>query len=71
MYQNVAFSILVISTKTRYSSFSKKAFVFQKICFEVKVGETFEISTDVTQNMPIPQTEGYSEKSLLPFVCNV
>ena len=36
------FSILVVSTKKRYSSFLKKVFVFQKICFKVKVLETFE-----------------------------
>ena len=40
------FSILVVSTKKRYSSFLKKAFVFQKICFKVKVLKTFETFTD-------------------------
>ena len=35
--ENVAFSILVLSTKKLYSSFLKKVFVFQKICFKVKV----------------------------------
>ena len=40
------FSILVVSTKKRYSSFLKKVFVFQKICFKVKVLKTFETLTD-------------------------
>ena len=43
---NDAFSILVVSTKKRYSSFLKKVFVFQKICFKVKVLKTFETFTD-------------------------
>ena len=45
LYGNVVFSILVPSTK-RYSNFLKKIFVFQKICFKVKVIKTFKISTD-------------------------
>ena len=43
---NDVFSILVVSTKTRYSNFLKKLFVFQKICFKVKVLKTFETFTD-------------------------
>ena len=43
---NDAFSILVLSTKKRYSSFLKKAFDFQKVCFKVKVLKTFKFSTD-------------------------
>ena len=43
---NDVFSILMVSTKKRYSSFLKKVFVFQKICFEVEVLKTFETSTD-------------------------
>ena len=35
LYGNVALSIVVISIKKRYSSFLKKAFVFQKTCFKV------------------------------------
>ena len=46
LYGNDAFSILVLSTKNRYSSFLKKVFVFQKICFKIKVLKTFKISTD-------------------------
>ena len=38
------FSILVVSTKTRHSSFLKEVFVFQKVCF--KVLKTFETFTD-------------------------
>ena len=46
LYANDAFSILVLSTKKRHSSFFKKVFVFQKICFKVKVLKTFKIFTD-------------------------
>ena len=42
LYGNDAFSILVLSTKKRYSSFLKKVFVFQKICFKVKVLKMFK-----------------------------
>ena len=31
------FSMVVLSTKKRYSSFSKKFFVFQRTCFKVRV----------------------------------
>ena len=44
--RNYVFSILVVSTKKRFSSFLKKVFVFQKICFKVKVLKTFETFTD-------------------------
>ena len=40
------FSILVVSTKKRYSSCLKKVFVFLKICFKVEVLKTFETLTD-------------------------
>ena len=43
---NVAFSILVYSAKKQYCSFLKNIFIFQKICFKVKVLETFKISSD-------------------------
>ena len=43
---NDVFSILVASTKKLYSSFLKKVFVFQKICFKVKALKTFETFTD-------------------------
>ena len=46
LYGNDAFSILVLSTKKRYSSFLKKVSVYQKIRFKVKVLKTFKISTD-------------------------
>ena len=46
LYGNDAFSILVLSTKKQYSSFLKKVFVFQKICFKVKVLKTLKVSTD-------------------------
>ena len=44
--RNDVFSISVVSTKKRYSSFLKKVFVFLKICFKVKVLKTFETFTD-------------------------
>ena len=46
LYWYDAFSILVVSTKRRYSSSLKKVFVFQKIYFKVKVLKTFKIPTD-------------------------
>ena len=46
LYRSDAFSILVLSTKIRYSSVLKKSFVFQNIFFKVKVLKTFKISTD-------------------------
>ena len=36
LFENVVFSILVLSTTKRYSSFLKRVCVFQKICFKVK-----------------------------------
>ena len=45
-YRNAAFSILVLSTNKRYPSFLKRACVFQKICFNVKVMKTLNISSD-------------------------
>ena len=46
LYGNDPFSILVLSSKKRYSSFLKKVFLFQKSCFKVKVLKTIKISTD-------------------------
>ena len=46
LHKNVTFSILVHSTKRRYSSFLKKVFIFRKICFKVKVLKTLKISSD-------------------------
>ena len=46
LYGNNAFSILVLLTKKRYSSFSKKDFLFQIICSKVKVLKTFKTSTN-------------------------
>ena len=45
-YRNVLFSISATSNKRQYSNFWKKAFIFQKICFRVKVMKTFKISFD-------------------------
>ena len=57
---NDVFSILVASTKKRYSSFLKKIFVSQKICFKVKVLKTFE-----TFAIAVVDLEGRH-----PFFCN-
>ena len=46
LYENDAFSILVLSTNKKYSRFLKKVFVFEKIGFKVKVLKTFRNSTD-------------------------
>ena len=42
---NLAFSLVVLSTKKQYSSFSKKLLVFQKTCFKVSALKTFKIFT--------------------------
>ena len=46
LYGNDAFSILVLSTKKRYSRFLKKVFLFQKIYFKMKVLKSFKVFTD-------------------------
>ena len=45
-YGNDKFLVLVLSTKKWNFGFLKKAFLLQKICFQVKVLEKFKISTD-------------------------
>ena len=45
LYENDAFIILVLSIKTRYSSFLKRFFVFESIDFKVKVLKTLKISS--------------------------
>ena len=61
LYGNDAFSIVVLLTEKRFSSFLKKVFVFQKNCFKDKVLKTFKISADCHTNMSISQTENYVE----------
>ena len=46
LYGNIPFSISVLSTKKRYSSFLRKVFIFQKIYFKVKVLKYFKICRD-------------------------
>ena len=46
LYGNAMLSILVLSTKNRYSSFLKRVCDFQKIYFKVKVLKSFEIFSD-------------------------
>ena len=43
---NDAFSILVLSTKKRYSNLLKKDFGFQKVCFKAKLLRMFKGFTD-------------------------
>ena len=61
------FSILVLWTKKRYSSFLKKFFVFQKISFKVKVLKTFKIATDFHIKICWSLNGGLFRKSLVPF----
>ena len=61
------FSILVLSTKKRYSGFFKKVFVSQKICFKVTALKMFKFSKLSHKNIPISQMEGLFWKSLVPF----
>ena len=58
---NNAFSILVLSTKKRYSNFQKKVFVFQKNYFKVKVFKTFKSFTDY----PIKTCWSLKQKAIL------
>ena len=44
-FENVAFSILVLSTKNGTPVFLKKVLVFQKTCFRIKVLKTSKISS--------------------------
>ena len=46
LYGNVAFSILVLSSKKNYSSLLKRVCVFQKICLGVEVLKSFKISSN-------------------------
>ena len=64
LYGNDAFSILVISIKKQHFSFLKKVFVFQKICFKVKVLKMFNIFTDCHEHAD--RTNG-GIFSLVPF----
>ena len=60
------FSILVLSTKNRCTSFLEKAFVFQKICFKVKVLKTFKVFSDC--HMKTCWSLGLFWKSLVSFL---
>ena len=67
LYGNFAFSILVFSTKKWYSSFLKNAFVFQKICFKVKVSKMFKISSDYCIKTCRSLKRRVISKSIVPF----
>ena len=78
LYGNDAFSILVLLTKKWYSSFLKKVFTLQKICFKVKVLKTFKISADCLiktcrslkrgANLKIPSTDFLEEPLFFSLV---
>ena len=69
LYGNDAFSILVLSTKKRYSSFLARVFVSKKIYFKVKVLKTFKCFIELPhKNMPISQMEGYFENPYYHFL---
>ena len=53
-----AFLILVPSTKKTYSSCLKKAFVFEEICFKIKVLKMFKISFDCLKRKIILKLPG-------------
>ena len=62
LYGNDAFSILVCSTKKKYSSFLKKGFGFLENLFQswsIENVQNFHWSSH--KNMPISPTEGYFE----------
>ena len=46
LYRNNALSILVLSAKNRFSSFSRKVFVFRKRYFKVNALRMFKTSSD-------------------------
>ena len=64
LYGNDAFSILMLSIEKASSSFLKKVFIFQKICFKVKVLKTFKIFSDCHIDL---SNWGLFWKSLVPF----
>ena len=68
LYENAAFSILVLSTKKQYSAFFKKVCIFQKMCFKFKVLKHYQnLNWWPHRNMSISQMEGFFKKSLVSF----
>ena len=75
LYGNVAFSFLVPSPKKQYSSFLRKLFIFQKICFKNKISKAFKISSDCHMkiyrslkrrtSLKIPPSIAFSEEPML------
>ena len=62
LYGNVAFSILLFSTKKGYSSFLKKFLVFSENLFQSNDIENVQNFHWLSRkNMPISQTEGCFE----------
>ena len=69
LYGNNTFSVIMFSTKKSCSSFLKKVFAFQKICFKVKVLKTFKIFSDchIKKHADL-SNGGLFGKSLAPFL---
>ena len=61
LHRNDPYSILIPSSKKRYSSFLKNVFVFKKIYFKVKVLKIFKISTDCHTRTYRSVKQGYFE----------
>ena len=53
------FSVLVVSTKKRYSSFLKKVFVSRKFVSKLSIENVWNFHWFLHKNMPVFQTEGY------------
>ena len=67
LYENDAFSILVLPIKKRYSSFLKNVFVFQKICFKVNVLKALKTSNQCYVNANLSKGRLFW-KSLVPVL---
>ena len=68
LYGNNAFSILLLSNKKRLSIFLEKVFVFQKICFKLKVLKVFKVFRLSNKNMSISQTGDYFKNLYYHFL---
>ena len=75
LHRKDMFSILVLSTKEQYTSFLKKVFGFQEICFKVKIKtqENTKIWWFLKQRaiLKIPSTVFLEEPNLLPLNWNL
>ena len=63
------FSILVVSTKKRYTSFFEKGFRFPENLFQSwSIENVWNFHWSSHKNMPISQTEGYFENPWYRFL---